>query len=134
KGRVTDEQGQGVGGATLIWGRTNRDVGATGDDGAFSLTVPGEGDLVVRAVGFAIKTIKIRKGTDSYNVILEDIAKEIEETVVVGHVARKRETLTGSAVKISGEDIQDVPAASFTDLLQGKVPGMNVQLNTGTPG
>lgn len=134
KGRVTDEQGQAVSGATLIWGRTNRAIGSTEDNGTFSLNVPGDGDLVVRAVGYGIKTIRVNQKSDTYNITLQDIAKEIEETVVVGHVARNKETLTGSAIKISGKDIQDVPAASFTDLLQGKVPGMNVQLNTGTPG
>lgn len=133
-GRVANQQGVGIGGATLIWGKTNRDIGATKDDGTFIVNVPGNGELVVRAVGYAVRVINVKEGINNYPVIIESIAHEIEETVVVGHVARKRETLTGSAIKISGKEIQDVPVANFSDLLQGKVPGLNVQLNTGTPG
>ena len=58
----------------------------------------------------------------------------IEETVVVGYQVRDKTTLTGSAVVITAEDIKDVPSANFTDLLQGKVAGLNIQLNNGTPG
>ncbi|UZJ64808.1 Plug domain-containing protein [Sphingobacterium sp. KU25419] len=60
--------------------------------------------------------------------------QEIDEVVVVGYQQRKRETLTGSVVTISGKEIQDIPAGNFVDLLQGKVAGMNIQNNTGSPG
>ena len=59
---------------------------------------------------------------------------DLEEVVVVGYTPRRKEVMTGSVATINGNMMQDAPAANFTDLLQGRVPGLNLQLNNGTPG
>src|SRR5690606_40080868 len=58
----------------------------------------------------------------------------IGEVVVRGYATRTRELSTGSSTLVSGEMIQDRPTANIESLLQGMVPGMNVQVNTGAPG
>src|SRR5690606_35176192 len=121
-------------GVTIINNSNKKVLGATNQQGQFNIRVNVNTKLLFRAVGYNNLYVDVVAGKTRYNVVLEEAAMEIEETVVVGYQARKRETLTGSAVTISGKEIQDVPVANCTDLLQGKVAGMNVQLHDGTPG
>lgn len=133
-GEVRSSSGSLLQGVTIINNSNKKVLGATNQQGQFNIRVNVNTKLLFRAVGYNNLYVDVVAGKTRYNVVLEEAAMEIEETVVVGYQARKRETLTGSAVTISGKEIQDVPVANFTDLLQGKVAGMNVQLNNGTPG
>src|SRR5690606_12132061 len=56
-----------------------------------------------------------------------------EVVVTRGYVQRPKETSTGASNVISGRDIQDIPVP-IESLLQGKAPGLNIQVNTGAPG
>lgn len=133
-GTVKDGFGVAVADVTIIAVPSSRQLGTTRSNGTFSVTIP-EGTTNLRFIHMNYETdaVRIVAGQTTYNIALVEKADEIE-TVTVGYVARARTTLTGSAVVIKGEDIRDAPAANFTDLLQGRVPGLNVQLNTGTPG
>ncbi|EFK59705.1 SusC/RagA family TonB-linked outer membrane protein [Sphingobacterium spiritivorum] len=111
-----------------------RAIGTSGRDGSFAVTVPANSTLLFTFQGTQVRQ-KIEAGRTVYNInmaIKENVINEVE--VTVGYQARKKTSFTGSAVVISGKEIQDQPAANFTDLLQGKVAGLNVQLNNGTPG
>lgn len=133
-GEVKSSSGAALSGVTITNNTTKRAIGTTDSRGRFSISVPVGTTLVFRLLGHEDAYREVRAGLTQYTVELEESTNQLEEAVVVGYMARKRETLTGSVVTISGDEIQDVPVANFTDLLQGKVPGMNVQLNNGTPG
>ena len=133
-GEVRSSTGGALQGVTISNQTTKRVLGSSNNQGQFNIKVGVGTKLLFRVIGHDNSTIDIVAGKTRYVVTMRESSTEIEETVVVGYQARKRETLTGSAVTISGKEIQDVPVANFTDLLQGKVPGMNVQLNNGTPG
>jgi len=133
-GIVKDEKGVGIAGVSIRVLPSGRTLGATNDGGSFKVTIPA-GSTAFSFVHAAYETqsANIVSGKVYYTISMSDKSVEIE-TVTVGYVARKKESLTGSAVVIKADEIKDIPAANFTDLLQGRVPGMNVQLNTGTPG
>ncbi len=65
--------------------------------------------------------------------MLED-TKSLKEIVTVGYAQKTKETVTGSVVSLKGKDIQDVPVSNIAELFQAKIPGVNVQINTGSPG
>lgn len=133
-GIVNDDNNKGVGSASITALPAGKVLGATTATGTFNVTVPeGTTSLVFGHAAYERTTVAFQKDKAYYVVVMITKTTEIE-TVTVGYVARKRESLTGSAVVIKADDIKDVPAANFTDLLQGRVAGMNVQLNTGTPG
>src|SRR5690606_28853010 len=67
-------------------------------------------------------------------ILLTAAQNEIEETVVVGYTTKTIADNTASVVVIKAEDLVATPAANVMDLLQGRVAGMNVHLNNGTPG
>lgn len=131
---VKSSNGSTLSGVTVTNNITKRTLGATDGRGRFAANVPVKTTLLFKLLGHEDAYVEIVSGKTHYVIILDEAGNVLEETVVVGYMARKRETLTGSVVTISGDEIQDVPVANFTDLLQGKVPGMNVQLNNGTPG
>jgi TonB-linked SusC/RagA family outer membrane protein len=133
-GEVRSSSGGTLQGVTISNNATKKVLGSTNAQGQFSLKANTGDKLLFRVIGHDNNVVEVVAGKTRYTLTLREASTEIEETVVVGYQARKRETLTGSAVTISGKEIQDVPVANFTDLLQGKVPGMNVQLNNGTPG
>ncbi|MCA5005914.1 SusC/RagA family TonB-linked outer membrane protein [Sphingobacterium bovistauri] len=132
-GKVVDGDGQPINAVSIRALPSNKTLGLSNAQGAYTVKVPSNTkSLLFTAVGFSQKTISIGDKT-VVNVELASNNQEIEE-VTVAYTVRKKETLTGSAVVISGKDIKDAPAANFTDLLQGRVAGFNVQLNNGTPG
>jgi len=58
----------------------------------------------------------------------------LEETIVTGYTTIDRRKTTGSISSITAKGIENLPAASIDVLLQGKLPGVNVQNFTGMPG
>lgn len=133
-GTLRNEDGVPVSSATITALPSNKRVGSSQSNGAFTVKLsPGTKEIRITHMLYKSQDIAIDPNKKVYNISLEEKTTEIE-TVTVGYVARKKESLTGSAVVIKGDDIKDAPAANFTDLLQGKVSGLNVQLNTGTPG
>jgi TonB-linked SusC/RagA family outer membrane protein len=58
----------------------------------------------------------------------------LSEIVVTGYRTSSRRDLTGSASTISAEKIRNTPIASFDQALQGKVPGILIQAQSGQPG
>ena len=132
-GVVRDKNGP-LPSVTVFLQKTGKPLTATDADGEFKVSVAPGSVLLLKGLGYNDERITIQAGKLSYSVTLSSADRVLDEAVVVGYQARKKESLTGSAVVISGKEIQDVPAASFTDLLQGKVAGLNIQLNNGTPG
>lgn len=132
-GVVRDKNGP-VPSVTVFLEKTGKPLTATNAEGEFQVSVLPGAVLLLKGLGYDNQRITVQKSKNSYVVTLTSSDEMLEEAVVVGYQARKKESLTGSAVVISGKEIQDVPAASFTDLLQGKVAGLNIQLNNGTPG
>lgn len=133
-GSVKSSSGENLSGVSITNVGTKRAIGASNAQGRFSVKVPVNTRLSFKILGHNNASLTVEAGKTNYVVVMDEVDNKLDEAVVVGYVARKKSTLTGSAVTISGKEIQDVPVANFTDLLQGKVPGMNVQLNNGTPG
>ena len=59
--------------------------------------------------------------------------QKIEEVIVIGYGSAKKRDLTGTIAKVSGEEINDKPAANPVNSLQGKVAGLSI-VNSGQPG
>ncbi|WP_392470503.1 SusC/RagA family TonB-linked outer membrane protein [Sphingobacterium cellulitidis] len=133
-GTVKDGSNNPINGATLTLLSTGKHLTSTNSSGGFSINVPSGSIIAVKSIGHETSRFTVQSGKTVYNVVLEEVNNAIEETVVVGYQARDKKTLTGSAIVITADDIKDIPAANFTDLLQGKVAGLNIQLNNGTPG
>ena len=114
-------------------------IGAATDiDGVFSLTAPaGDYTLVVSFTGFTTVTqpvtVQATGGTD-LNIELSQDPLRLDDVVVTGYSNRERRNLATSISTIDGAELQDVPAASVDNALQGRSAGVTVLRSSGTPG
>lgn len=132
-GKVTDETGAPVPRATVQVKNTN--IGTTtGDDGAFSISVPNNARiLVISSVNFESDEFSIGSG-NVVNASIKSTSAAMNEVVVVGYgTGRKVGTIVGSVTNVNGEKLQDRPTANAFDALQGKVAGLQVFTSSGEP-
>lgn len=113
----------------------NANIGMTDQKGYFKVVVSAGDELVFGSIQYTEFTEKLAgKKSLIFSVYLKKRHNAIDEIVVQGYVSRKQETMTGSSVRIDGSQIQDNPVSNVIQMLQGKVSGMNIQLNSGQPG
>ena len=67
------------------------------------------------------------------NLKMESDAQMVEEVVVVAYGVRKKGTIAGSVSTVKAEKMEDVPAPSFDQALQGQAPGLMVLSESGEP-
>ncbi|MET4080945.1 TonB-linked SusC/RagA family outer membrane protein [Pedobacter sp. UYP30] len=135
KGTVVDKESrQGIPGVTVTVGSTKKTLTATNNNGQFTVTVPVGTVLSFAYIGFNAQTAKVTANTTSLNIVLGEDKKDLKEVVIIAYQKRTKETQAGSVSIITADDIKDIPVSSPEQLLQGKVPGLNVQVNTGAPG
>jgi TonB-linked SusC/RagA family outer membrane protein len=106
----------------------------TNSAGVFSISVPATAkSLEFSYVGMGTVTQAI--GTKT--VINASLASstELDEVVVTGfgQTIKKRD-ITGAVSRISSKDIEKTPTVGFDRAMQGKLPGVRVNTNSGTPG
>ncbi len=108
--------------------------GATNLDGSYRLEVPGPDAVLVYSF-IGMKTKEVLVGNQSrIDVSLEDELSQLEEVVVVGYGETSRRLLTGSVAQVSSEDIENTVSPSLDGAMQGRIAGVQVNQNSGTPG
>lgn len=135
-GRITDSTGEPMVGAVvmLMDAPNNENIGATADlDGYYSITVPKNSILRFNYLGFEEKSIAVDKER-TLNVILLEETSKLDEVVVIGYGAQKKETLTGSLSVVSGKELTSIPVADVNSLLSGAMPGVSTVQSSGQPG
>ena len=132
KGRVTDSRdGTPLSNVSVSVKGTN--VGTTTNtDGSFSIRASTGATLIFSSIGFTEQEIKVT-GADM-NVSLEYAQRNLQEVIVTGYGSRTRRQVAGSVSKLGGEEVKLQPVGSFDKLLQGKVPGLLSQSQSGQPG
>ena len=131
-GSVVDATGEPVIGASIaVKGTPNGTV--TDVDGNFQLTVPDNTILVISTVGFISQEIPV-SGKSTFNITLRENTQLLNELVVIGYGQVKKNDLTGSVVAINTERLPKGLTTSMTDMLSGKIAGMNVTTSGGIPG
>ena len=129
-GHVKDESGEPVIGATIRVDGTS--TGAVSDlDGNFTLNVNQGAPLTISYVGYVTEQVKAAK---SLVVTLRTDSKSLEDVVVIGYGRAKKEDLTGSVTAINPDALSKGITNNASDMLVGKVAGVDVQTAGGTPG
>lgn len=132
-GKVTNENGEGLPGATVVVKGTSNGT-TTDQDGAYTLSVPSESDVLVFSfIGFATQEISLN-GRTTLNVTLTEDTPYLDEVVVVGYGTMRRRDVIGAAAAIKGDEIAKVPVASVAEALTGRMAGVQVLTTDGQPG
>lgn len=98
-GKITDEKGQSVVGATISI-KGSQTVTASGADGSYTITAAKHSVLVFTAVGFQKMEIKVN-GKQKINAVLKAATQSLSEVVVVGYQSTKKEYLSGAVSSMS---------------------------------
>ncbi|MGY3052997.1 TonB-linked SusC/RagA family outer membrane protein [Pedobacter sp. UYEF25] len=121
-------------GATVMLKAEKRTT-QTKSDGKFEMMVPaGKVSLQISYIGYQGKTITINESETSVLVSLLESTSQMNDVVIIGMQRQTRRNTVAAISGISSKDIEDKPVASVDVLLQGRVSGMNVQVNSGQPG
>ena len=133
KGKVTDQNGEPVIGASVMLSG-NQTVGALTDmDGNYSISVPSKSTLIFSCIGYATQNVAV-DGRTTVDVIFSEDTEFLDETVVIGYGTQKKRLLTGATINISGDDIQRQSTTNALGALYSSVPGVNITQNNGLPG
>jgi TonB-linked SusC/RagA family outer membrane protein len=133
KGRVVDEKGETLIGVNVKEkGTTN--IAVTNNDGNFTLKLKGQNPVLVFSyIGYASQEIEVGDNK-SFDIKLSKGEKNIDEVVVIGYQSVTKRDVHGAVSSISMKDVKGVTAPSVDAMLQGLIPGLNVQINSGQPG
>ena len=110
-------------------------VGSLTDaDGKFSIQVPDRNaTLVFTFVSYQKKEIAV--GDKNFiKVTMEENVQMLDEAVVIGYQSVARRNVHGAVTSIKADDLQGITAPSIDIMLQGAVPGVNIQTFSGEPG
>lgn len=103
-------------------------------DGNFSIKVAdGNAELEISFMGYETKTLKVGDKT-KFDFTLKEKSSEIKEVAVVGYGVQKKSDVTGAVSTIGGDDINSRPVLGVDQAMQGKVGGVQIRNNSGSPG
>ncbi|KAA2240381.1 TonB-dependent receptor [Chitinophaga agrisoli] len=130
-GRVTDEKGEPVPGATIRVQGTNSGTAADAD-GRYTIKVPQNSTLIITFLGYAPQTVTAAGGTLNVKLALSQTA--LTETVVVGYGVQKKSVVTGAISSVRAADIENMPITRPEQTLQGRTSGVTIASSSGQPG
>lgn len=132
-GKVMDANGEAIIGATImVKGSVNGTM--TDIDGSFSLNnVNSKTDVLVFSyMGYNTKEVPCN-GQASLSVVLDEDTKLLDEVVIIGYGQVRKGDATGSLTAIKADADARGFAPNAQDLLVGKVAGVNITSNGGSP-
>ena len=133
KGIVVDASGTPVIGATVVEVGTANGT-STDLNGQYVLRVA-DADAAVRVSYIGYKDWqRVASSSDLARIVLEEDLMSLDEVVVIGYGAVKKNDMTGSVVAVKAEEVNRGALTSPQELLRGKVPGVNIVSGNGAPG
>ena len=102
-------------------------------DGKYSITAPADGILVFSFVGMEKQEIPV-KGRNNILVTMRSSSVALSDVVVIGYGKQSKAALTSAITKVDSKDMAISPTGNPMSMLQGKVPGMEIRVNSGQPG
>ncbi len=123
-GIVTDDKEQPAIGITVTVKGTKKAV-ITGVDGSFSIAAKEGSTLVLSSIGYVTKEVAVTSRT-SYKIVLAESSTTLGDVVVVGYGQSTRKALTSSISTVKGENLNKGAISDVGQMLQGKVPGLNI--------
>lgn len=132
KGIVKDPTGETVIGASVLEkGTTNGTI--TDFDGNFVLTVADNAVLQISYIGYQTQEVSVQ-GKNTLIVTLKEDTEVLEEVVVVGYGAQKKESVVGAISQVSSKELLKSPSGNVSQALAGKISGVITSQTSGAPG
>ena len=131
KGHVKDSTGEPIIGATVRIDGT-QDGTVTDFDGNFSIKADAKSVIKISYIGY--ETATARAGQNINIILKEEADNKLNEVVVIGYGRAKKNDLTGSVTAMKPDELSKGITNNASDMLVGKVAGVDVQTDGGSPG
>ena len=133
RGKIAKEDGTPIPAVSvLVKGTTNG--ASTDNNGEYSIIVAKPTDvLIFSSVGFEDQEIPVRN-QGNINVKMAIANNKLNEVVVVGYGTQRQKDLTGAVSTVTSKDFNEGQLLSPQQLIQGKMAGVNISVNSGKPG
>ena len=134
-GVVIDEDTEGpLIGATVLVKQATTTTGTVTDlNGRFTITVPGpDATLVITYTGYATTEVPVGDQTE-LTISVGSNSEILDEVVVVGYGTQRKSDVTGAIGIVSSDELLNAPVTNAIQGLAGRVAGVNVFLNSGSP-
>ncbi len=134
-GKVVDEQGLPVIGASVMLENDNTTGTVTDMDGAYTLDIPGGQGLTLSysCIGYVTQTVAVGNRA-TIDVILAEDNEFLEGTVVIGYGVQRKSDVTGAIASVGSDDIANRSVSNVAEALQGKAAGVQILNSSGAPG
>jgi len=132
KGRLLDAAGAPLSGVSVVVKGTPRGTSTNGS-GEFSINASPGDVLEFSMIGYQSTTVKVGPNTGEINLQLLQKNGAVEEVIVIGYGTQKRASVTGAISSVNSKTVRELPVASISQALQGRVAGVSVT-NNGSPG
>lgn len=129
KGQVLDASGEPVMGATIT--ANGKTVGITDMDGNFSINAAPGTELTITYLGMSPKKVS---ASSNMSITMTEDEKTLQDVVVIGYGVAKKSDLTGSVTALRPDSKNKGVVVNAQDMLGGKIAGVNVTSDDGTPG
>ncbi|QEC43276.1 SusC/RagA family TonB-linked outer membrane protein [Pseudobacter ginsenosidimutans] len=130
----------------------------TAPNGSFTMNnIPEDAVLQVSIVGYESMEITIKKTNNGHtaqttdkkqarqlsigagnqltlNITLNAQVLDLNEVVVTGYATQQRRAVTGSISRVRSKDIEKMPVQTLDAAIQGRMPGVQIQSQSGVPG
>lgn len=130
-GKVTDEDGNPIPGATVLVHGTTQG-GASDVDGRYTLRMKSDDVLKVSFVGYETAIIPVQ-GKKRVNVVLKSTTKDLEEVSVVAFGTQKKESVVSAITTVRPMDLKS-SNSDLTSSFAGKIAGVIGWQTGGIPG
>ena len=126
-GKVVDEQGLPVIGASVMLENDNTTGTVTDMDGAYTLDIPGGQGLTLSysCIGYVTQTVAVGNRA-TIDVILAEDNEFLEGTVVIGYGVQRKSDVTGAIASVGSDDIANRSVSNVAEALQGKAAGVQI--------
>lgn len=132
-GTVTSKDGTPLADASVIVVGQKTGV-RTANDGTFSINVPAKSKILqISYVGSETQRVDVSE-LSSVKVVLQSSAQALTDVVIIGYGSARKKDYTGAVSSIKAKDFNQGVINSPDQLLQNKVPGLEVTNTSGQPG
>lgn len=128
-GTVVDPTGMPIIGATVLEKNNPSNGTITDIDGKFNFSVKPDAIISISYIGYTTQNIRV--GNQAYlKITLKEDSKTLDEVVVIGFGAQKKESLTGAVSQVKMDDVLGSrPVVNAMTALQGTMPGLQITPN-----
>jgi len=123
-GTVTDSAGHPMAGITISV-KGSKTVSITNANGKYTINAETGNTLVFSGVSVEDQEVLVGSSR-SYDITMHTTAVTMSDVVVVGYGKSSRKTLSSSVTTIKPDDLNRGAISDVGQLLQGKVPGLNI--------